>query len=138
MSLRINHGSRLCVFICVLLFSFFSNLNVFGQNISFSTTEPSSVTVCESAETFEIEFSNISGSTLSGVTINLTFPTGVEYVSGSLSESSAHSIQEQNISDLSNITLSVNDLSAGATVQFSVDALATFDAYTYQNSNWRQ
>ncbi len=112
---------------------FFSSILV-AQDISFSTVEPSAVTVCESAETFQIEFSNISGTTLSGVSIDVALPTGVEYVASSISESSSHNVQEQNISDLSNITLTVNDLSAGATVQFTINAQANFDAYTYQNS----
>ncbi len=119
-------------FLFGMMLVFFSSFEAQGQNLNFNNQVPDGIMVCETAETFTVEFSNTSGGTLNGVEVVVSFPTGVEYVSGSLVETTSLNVQEDNISDLSSVSFSMNNLPSGGTATFSIDAVADFDAYNNQ------
>ncbi len=117
-------------FLCTLI----GFINVDAQNVSFNNTAPVEMTVCGSSELFYIQFTNISGGVLSDANIIVDLPDGIEYVSGSISETSSSNVQEVNISDLSLVTFSMSDLAAAGAVTFSIETIASFGAYTEQNN----
>jgi len=128
-----KYGHRYArAFFLFLFIATFQNLE--AQNLSFDNAVPSDMTVCESSEIFTVEFTNISGGQLSNVVINVDLPNGITYESGSITESSGFNIQEQNITDLSDVYFSGNNLPANGTVSFTFTATADFDAYNLQNS----
>ncbi len=102
-----------------------------AQSVGFNNGVPSELTICGDPGTFTIEFTNISGGTLSGMTINVAMPTGIQYISGTIAETSSFNVQEANISDLSDIQFSMNDLPASGTVSFTFQAEASFPALAY-------
>ncbi len=110
----------------------FSSFKVEAQDLSFNNLVPASVTVCEGSETFTIEFSNISTETLSNVEAVISLPTGMNYLSSSLSETSNFNVQEANVSNDAALTFSIDDLPPAATVNFTLQADAGFAAYTAQ------
>ncbi len=101
-----------------------------GQ-ISWSNSVAAELTICGSGETFTVSFTNETGSTLSGLSLEMQLPTGITYEQGSLSESSAYNVQEQNVADLNNPVFSIGDLPALGSVTFTVSLLAGFDALAY-------
>ena len=119
-------------FVFGMMLVIFSSFEVQGQNLSFNNSVPDGIMVCEGEESFTVEFTNTSGGSISNVEVLLNLPTGVEYVSGSLSEASTFNVQESDISDLSAVIFSANSLTSGGTITFSFDATANFSAYTNQ------
>ena len=120
--------------VCLLLFFSFSFINLNAQNITFDNSEPDGITVCGDEALFTISFTNISGSTLENVNVNITFPDGIEYAIGSVLAVGTSNIQESNVVDLSDISFSSNDVAINETVSFTFEATANFDAYTHQNT----
>ena len=120
---------RLILGIVLITFGF-SAIN--AQNLSFNNTVPSDMMVCENAELFTIAFSNSSANTLNNVEVLLELPSGITYVVGSLSETTALNVQENDISNLSAISFTTNDLVSGSTVNFTFQAIANFEAYNQQ------
>ena len=119
-------------FLFGIMLVFFSGIEAKGQNLNFNNSVSPELIVCEGEENFTIEFTNTSTGILSNVEILLELPIGVEYVSASILESSTFNVQESDISNLSAVLFSSNDLSSGGTITFSFDAIAKFDAYTNQ------
>ncbi len=122
------------MFYLLLMILIWSGTKLKAQDLSFNNSVPSEITVCDNAESFQIEFTNISGATLSNPSIQIDFPTGINFVSGSIIESSSYNVQEGNISNLELITLTTNSIPNGATVSFAFDALARFDAIAMQQA----
>lgn len=105
-----------------------------GQTISFSNGVPTEINVCDNAETFTIEFTNTSGDPLTNISIGVAFPSGILYQVGSITDNSGFNIQETSISNLSNISFSMDDLPGASTVSFSFLAEADFPALAYHQS----
>ncbi len=119
----------------LLLFAFITGSQLAkAQNLNFENLVPAEITVCGAGGIFTVEFVNISGGTLSNLSINVDLPSGINYEAGSLSEATSHNVQEQNISNLNNVFFSCNNLAAGATVTFTFQATADFNAFTAQTS----
>ncbi len=118
----------------VLIVALFGAFQLNAQNISFNNAVPTSVTVCGESETFTIEFTNLSAGNLENIVINIDLPNGIEYTAGSIIESSGFNVQEQNITDLSNIYFSANDMSTNAVLSFTFKASANFSSYAIQNT----
>ena len=115
-----------------ILIIFLSTIEAKGQSIDFSNGVPNDIMVCENGEDFTIAFTNTSATKLTDLTIQVKFPAGIEYVAGSLTEASNFNIQEESISNPSEISFQANDLSSGESVSFSIQAVATYEAYHHQ------
>ncbi len=114
--------------ILILLSSFKAE----GQSLTFNNSTATALTVCGSEDIFVVEFINTADSTLENVEILVELPDGIEYVPSSLSDSSIFNVVESNISDLAAVLFSADDIPSGASITFSFDAIANFNAYTNQ------
>jgi len=103
-----------------------------AQSITFNSTIPTHLEVCAESKTFTLDFNNVSEENLLGIEIQLDFPTGVEYISGSLEENSNFGIVESNTSNPHSISLSLNELPTEESISIDFDAIAVFSAYQAQ------
>ncbi len=94
----------------------------------------SDITVCGDEATFDILYANATGVSLTGQVITVTLPVGIQYVPGSILESSSFNVRESNITDLGNILLEVNDLPNGQAVDFSINVVAKKAAIAHQQA----
>ncbi len=99
--------------------------------ISWNNVVSQQLEVCQDGQTFVVSFTNQTGSTLTGVTLNMQMPHGISYVTGSLSETTSFNVQEQNVSNPQNVTFSMNDVPHGQTVSFNVTLEAGFAALAW-------
>ncbi|PHS06070.1 MAG: hypothetical protein COA88_11310 [Kordia sp.] len=120
---------QLTLFICLGL-----HIQVLGQEAQILITNPTGVNVCDASQQVDIQILNIHTGTLVNNSITIVLPTGIEYVSSSLSEQSSFNISEQNITNLSSIILSADDLSVSQTMQFSINITANMDAIVFQDA----
>jgi uncharacterized repeat protein (TIGR01451 family) len=126
------------------ILSYFKFIIIFGafifskygvsQSVQISIQNPNGVNVCDIAKTVQVNVYNGTSSTLQSVSIDLVLPTGIKYVSSSLTNLNGYNVQESNISNLSSIVLSTNNILADSTMQFTIDIEANMDAITYQNN----
>jgi len=130
---RSQFGSWFSIFLGGL-FVLFSSWNLQAQSIDFNNSVPTDLIVCENSETFSVEFFNISGGALANPEILISLPSGVDFVTGSISESSTFNVQEADVTDLSAVILSANHLSTGGTISFTFEAVANFEAYNGQSN----
>jgi len=72
-----KHGFFLILMLC---FSPFLQ----AQNISFNNSVPAEIMLCQDTKTFTIAFTNESTAALNNVTVNLQFPAGIQYQTGSV------------------------------------------------------
>jgi len=119
----------LTIFAC--LGSYFQG---FSQEAQILITNPSGLNVCDASQQVDIQIININTEALVNNSIAIVLPTGIEYVPSSLSDQSSFSIVEQNITNLSSIVLSANDLPIGESMQFTINVTANMDAITFQNA----
>jgi uncharacterized repeat protein (TIGR01451 family) len=96
----------------------------FGQ-ITFTNTVPAELTICSDAKSFGISFKNTSGTALAGMSVEVSLPTGLIYIQGSVSGGSA---TESNVTNLSKVTFALPSLSNDATATFNMQARATYGA----------
>ena len=66
--------------------------------------------------------------------MDIILPTGIEYEPSSIINLSNYYVQEQDITNLSSIVLTANDLHGDSTISFSIGIKATMEAITYQNN----
>lgn len=95
-----------------------------AQSLTFTSSVPTYMEVCGEADTFHVSMNNISGSTLTNITMILSMPLGMEYVVGSASGSG---VTESIVTDQDTIVLSLPDLAAAATHSFYILARANCD-----------
>ena len=100
------------------------------DDVFFTMNTPEHVVACGEAETFEIEYINTSGYALTGQEISISLPEGISYVAGSVIDTSGHNVTEDDISDLSNIIFTLDDVDDGGSVQFSIQYQANVGAIT--------
>ncbi len=115
-----------------MMIIFLSCIETQAQSLDFNNGIPNGIMVCESGEVFTIGFTNTSNTNLTDLEIQIKFPAGIEYVTGSLAEDSNFNVQEANISDRSEISFQSNNLGSGETIFFSIQAIASYDAYLSQ------
>ncbi|GIV22860.1 MAG: hypothetical protein KatS3mg025_0519 [Bacteroidia bacterium] len=89
---------------------------VFGQ-VQMTSTEPT-LTVCGAAGTVQVVIQNTGGATLTGVSLQAVFPTGISYVGGSVSSVPAGA------TEIGPGQFALPDILAGQTLQvtFSIQA----------------
>jgi len=118
-----------------ILISFLSiNNRGFSQSVQISIQNPNGLNVCDVAKTVQVNVYNGTSSTLQSVNVNVNLPTGVSYASGSLSNLNGYNVQESNISNLSDITLSANNIPVDSTMRFTIHVQAYMSAIPYQNN----
>ena len=120
---------KLTILICLGL-----QTNVIAQEAQILITNPAGVNVCDASQQVGIEILNIDTATLTNNSISIVLPSGIEYVPSSLSEQSSYNIVETNISNLSAITLTSDELPVSQTLQFTINIEANMDAITHQNN----
>lgn len=72
------------------------SLHAQGNKLSISGTAPKNLSICGLTDTSRITIYNISSSNISGVSITLTLPAGVNYIAGSIS---SPGVTESNITN---------------------------------------
>jgi len=122
------------VLVLGMLIIFLSTLDVDAQTVSFNNLVPNEMMVCEDGGNFTVEFTNLSNTELTNLEIQILFPTGIEYVVGSLTDQSIFNVQEHEISNPSDISFLANNLTSGERIIFSFEALANYEAYNNQLS----
>ncbi len=108
----------------VILSSFSAN----AQDISFNHTIPTEVTTCGDIESFTVEFTNNSGSTISGVQVSVALPTGMVY-EGGLTETSSYNVTATNTSG-STLSFTTDNVPDEGVVSFDFNLSAGFAAMT--------
>jgi uncharacterized repeat protein (TIGR01451 family) len=98
--------------------------NIANAQITFNNNVPAEISVCADAKTFDVAFKNISGATLAGLSVEVTFPTGVVYQVGSVTGGAT----ESNTSNLSKVTFALPNLANGSSAVFNVKARASYAA----------
>ncbi|MEL7531692.1 MAG: hypothetical protein AAFN10_10310, partial [Bacteroidota bacterium] len=96
-----------------------------------SFTTPSEIIVFDNAKTFTIEYVNSSSVPLTGQSIIVGLPQGINYISGSISNLSGHNVQEVDISNNASLTFSAGDLPVAGTLTFTIQYEADLDGRTY-------
>lgn len=119
------------IFLLMILSIFCSS--VFSQDAQILITNPAGINVCDSSQEVGIQILNISGNTLTNTTISIDLPTGITYVSSSLSEESAFNIIEQDITGPNSIILSADHLPNDESLEFGIHIQADMDAISFQN-----
>ncbi|MEM6342252.1 MAG: FG-GAP-like repeat-containing protein [Bacteroidota bacterium] len=94
-------------------------------------TTPNEITVFDEAKTFTVEYVNSSSFPLTGQSIVIGLPDGVNYVSGSVSNLSGHNVQEVDVSNDASLTFSAGDLPVAGTLSFTIEYEADLDGRTY-------
>ncbi len=107
-----------------------AEMNLWSQ-ITWTNSVAPELTICGDGETFTVSFVNESGSTLSGLSLSMSLPTGIEYEQGSLLESSSYDVQESDVSDLNSPVFSMNDVPNNGAVTFTLSLRAGFDALAW-------
>ena len=117
-----------------ILTSLFVSFGTSAQVANISITNPVGVNVCDTAAVSRIEIINITDTLLSSGEINISFPEGISYETSSLNEISQYNLVENTTDDLSDITLSLDDLPAGDTLVFEIGMLAQMEAIAFQDA----
>ncbi|MFK7979627.1 MAG: hypothetical protein AB8G86_06575, partial [Saprospiraceae bacterium] len=102
-----------------------------AQNISFDNSVPAEIMLCENTKTFTVSFTNETTAALSNVSVNVRFPAGIEYQTGSVGNAVGGIVQEQNVSNLENITFSLSNIPVDGTISFDLEVDAHFAAYLF-------
>lgn len=119
----------------ILLLVFGFSIASFAQDASMASDVAAELTVCGESKAFTIDVTNDSDASLTGITLDIVFPQGIFYESGSISEttlSTTYGVTEANVSNLSSITLNIGNLPSDSTVSMTFQAIAGFDAMAYQ------
>ncbi len=128
-----SHGTGLWNIILIVTVLSLTMHEGINAQLSFSNTVPAEINVCEQSETFTFEFMN-NGSAMSNVELTIDFPTGINYLTGSLNESSNYNVAISNAANPNSIILSTSNIPNGGTVSFDLEASAGFDAIAYHES----
>jgi hypothetical protein len=106
-----------------------------AQNlVTLSSITTPEITVCGDSENFQVKLKNDSSSSLSGITITISLPTGIAYVQGSVSELSSYNVQEQNVSNNNALVFSANNLATVDSIVFNIATTANVSAIAFQQT----
>ena len=99
--------------IYLLVFAMCLTLASTAQDVTINTDVAAELTVCGDSKSFSIDLTNNTTGTLTSVTLNIDFPSGISYETGSITETTqgqSYGVTESNISDLSDIDLAIGNL----------------------------
>lgn len=119
----------------VLAFMISSLIGTAQNLINLSSTVTPELTVCGESETFQIKLKNDSTVALSGITVNIQLPVGINYIQGSVNELTNYNVQEQNVANSSALVFSANNLPAGDSIVFTIESSAAVAAIAYQQQS---
>ncbi|MBL4704779.1 MAG: hypothetical protein JKY54_09670 [Flavobacteriales bacterium] len=119
--------------ICFLLLFVIAQSAV-ALNIDISQVVPNEILVCGSAETITVKITNDSDSIIEAVSIKIALPSGINYVDGSLAESTAYNLQEYDVTQDSALVFQANDIQIGDSLKFTINIVALNEAVTFQES----
>lgn len=106
-----------------------------NAQVVWNTASTGSVNVLACGDvptTITVGMTNISGSTIADGQMILDLPPGLLYVPGTLTSVSGPAVSEFDINNLNAPVISVGDLAAGQTVDFTF-GVKTFDCTTYNH-----
>ena len=106
----------------ILLFLLVSFSALLGQTITY--TLPASITICGGPETFTITITNNTTNTVVDAQLTVQFPTGIEYVPGSVSSTPAGVVSELNITKLDTPIFGVANIPVAGSVTITLQARA--------------
>ncbi len=115
---------KLLYLICLVFINF--NLFSTGGYITISSTVPGSVTVCGQIKIYTFTINNPSAFNLTGVTVNLTMPLGLNYQIGSVTNATATVV-----SPLNTPTFTLANIPANTSVVVTFSAAANCDILSY-------
>ncbi len=107
----------------------FVHIALFAQSkLSVTISNPTDVHLCIESDELSIEVRNITTSTVSGIETEVSMPTGVTYVAGSLNSTG---VTEKNITDLSKPVFSVSSLglAQAATIRIKLNIDCSISAF---------
>ncbi|MBL4709301.1 MAG: hypothetical protein JKY48_12770, partial [Flavobacteriales bacterium] len=122
---------RLSLFLIYFSLSSFLGEKIYSQNVTISSTVPSSLTVCHTSDTFYISILNETTNELNTPNITINLPEGIEYIPGTMNESTSKSLQEFNISNLEQVIFSSSNIPAGDSLKYSIEIRASVAAVDY-------
>ena len=115
--------TSVCVFLVVV------NTFSFGQSkVNITSKLPSSIDICGEAVTVELDVRNITTGNVTGISVNLTLPTGIYYKQGSVS---GNGVSEKSVSNLQKPEFNLPDLSITQSTTFTIDLIADCDLTGY-------
>jgi hypothetical protein len=115
-----------------VLLSIIATSALFGQNkVNITTANPAKFHLCSEAESLEIDVRNITTSTVSSITAEVIFPTGMKYEAGSVSGTG---VTENNISNLQRPVFNLPNLGLAKSSTFYVKAFANCQMASYLSS----
>jgi len=116
---------RLLVILCLTSFV----QDAFGQSkVNITSVTPSSVHVCADASWLEIDVRNITTSTLSGLTAEVILPTGMKYVTSSITGTG---VTEANVSNPQKPLFDLPTLKLANSVSFKIKITAGCDIISF-------
>jgi len=117
-----RYALRILVFFIAFFFAAF--LSAQGNKLSIVASAPKNMTICGLTDTARVTVSNVSSSNITGITITLSMPTGMQYVAGSVSGTG---ISESNITNLNRPIFSSANLTIGKNFTFRYRVRANCD-----------
>ncbi|MEM6802129.1 MAG: FG-GAP-like repeat-containing protein [Bacteroidota bacterium] len=117
------------VLLCAILFTASSEQPL--EDVIFSNSNTQEFHLCVDQATMNVEYINTSGFALTDQEISVELPTGVNYIPGSIADSTIYEITEEDISDLSNPVFSLNDLPDGELLNFALSYEANSQAMAF-------
>lgn len=106
-------------------------ISIAQNKVSITTTNPSAIHLCAESEWLEIDIRNITTSTVSSIKAEVVLPTGMQYVSGTISGTG---VSESNISNLQKPVFSLPDLSLAKSSTFRLKIMATCSMISWLSS----
>lgn len=119
------------ILVC-LAFSWSGNLFAQGNKLNIQATTPKNLTVCGITDTARVTVFNISSSVVTGITVTLNLPSGVRYISGSVSGTG---ITESNITNLNRPVFSAPNLFIARNFTFRYRVSADCDVIPLLSGN---
>jgi hypothetical protein len=119
------------VLFLVIAFSILSTIS-FGQ-INVSAVATMEVEICLDSKQMTVKVENPSNQAVTVNSILVTLPTGITYEIGSVNALTAHSISEQNTSNLNTPTFNGAIVNASDSLKFTVNYVGNNTAVTYQD-----
>jgi hypothetical protein len=126
---------RGCFLIAFVIFFGDVMVSKVNAQVVWNTASTGSVNVLACGDvptTITVGMTNISGSTIADGQMILDLPPGLLYVPGILTSVSGPAVSESDINNLNAPVISVGDLAAGQTVDFTF-GVKTFDCTTYNH-----
>lgn len=114
--------------VCFFLFLLIYQYQAFAQGymVTMSSTVPNDITICGSEKSFSVQIYNPSPNLLTGIVLTVTMPSGMYYITGSITGAT-----EYNISNLSAPQFALTDLPTLTSRNLTFNASAGCDIMSF-------